>query len=58
MNQNSIIAFALLVGFVVFVTMRGELQRYLSVIGLATNGAGSATSGALPSLPSLPNLFQ
>ena len=34
MSQNSIIAFALIVGFVVFITMKGELQSYLTVIGL------------------------
>lgn len=34
MSQTSIIAGALLVGFIVFVTTRGELQKYLAVIGL------------------------
>jgi len=34
MSQNSIIAFALVIGFVVFVTTKGELPSYLQVIGL------------------------
>ena len=34
MNQTSVIAAALIVGFVIFVTMRGELPKYLAVIGL------------------------
>lgn len=34
MSQNSIIAFGLLAGFLVFVTMKGELGAYLGVIGL------------------------
>jgi hypothetical protein len=47
MNQNSIIAFALLVGFIVFVTMRGELSQYLAVIGLS-NATLPASGGASP----------
>lgn len=43
MPQNSTIAFALLVGFIVFITMRGELTSYLQVIGLA---GGTTTSTA------------
>jgi hypothetical protein len=34
MNQNSIIAAGLLIGFIVFITTRGELPAYLAVIGL------------------------
>lgn len=63
MNQNSIIAFALLVGFVVFVTMRGELQQYLAVVGLSSAtlpGAsvtpGAASNSGVASLPNLPGL--
>lgn len=44
MSQNSIIAFALLVGFIVFVTMKGELPQYLAVVGLAGGSAASSTS--------------
>lgn len=34
MNQTSIIAAALIVGFVVFITIRGELPKYLAVLGI------------------------
>lgn len=34
MDQTSIIAAALIVGFIVFITMRGELKSYLVVIGI------------------------
>jgi len=33
-NQTSIMAAALLAGFIVFITVRGELPKYLAVIGL------------------------
>lgn len=34
MNQSSSIAAALVIGFIVFITVRGELKNYLAVIGL------------------------
>jgi hypothetical protein len=34
MNQTSIIAAALIVGFIVFITTRGELPKYLAVMGI------------------------
>jgi hypothetical protein len=34
MNHSSTIAAAVLIGFIVFVTVKGELPRYLAVIGL------------------------
>lgn len=34
MNQTSIIFAALLIGFFVFITVRGELSGYLKVIGI------------------------
>lgn len=40
MNQSSSIAAALIVGFIVFITIRGELSKYLAVLGL---GATTAT---------------
>jgi hypothetical protein len=33
-SQSSTIAFFLLAGFVVFITMRGELPKYAAVVGL------------------------
>ncbi len=40
-SQTGVIFFALLIGFIVFITVRGELQGYLHVIGLG-GGANSA----------------
>ena len=34
MSQTSIIGAALIIGFVVFVTVKGELPQYLAVVGL------------------------
>lgn len=52
MNQNSIIAFSLIVGFIVFITVRGELPAYLAVLGLGA-GATSGTSNLLGGLTGL-----
>jgi len=48
MGQTGTIAFALIVGFVVFITVRGELPTYLGVIGLGNvkvNPGTVASSG-------------
>jgi hypothetical protein len=34
MSQSSIIAGALLIGFIVFITIKGELPKYRAVIGI------------------------
>jgi hypothetical protein len=34
MGQTGVIFFALLIGFIVFITLRGELKAYLQVVGL------------------------
>lgn len=48
MGQTGTIAFALIVGFIVFITIRGELPTYLGVIGLGnvkiSSGATVATA--------------
>ena len=44
-SQTSVIFFGLLVGFVVYITVRGELADYLYVLGLA-GGSGSGRVGA------------
>jgi hypothetical protein len=51
MNQTGVIFFGLLVGFVVFITVRGELAAYLDVIGLESgrifgNSPGATTAGS------------
>ena len=62
MPQSSTIAFALIVGFIVFITVRGELPKYLGVLGLgsqAVSGPSQTTStsgvlgNAIAALPSL-----
>lgn len=50
MKQSSVIAFALILAFVVFVTLRGELATYLGIFGLGggsnslSNGLGSGSN--------------
>lgn len=50
MNQTSIIAGALIVAFIVFITVRGELPCYLKVLGISTGAAcqvgGQTAAGA------------
>lgn len=48
MSQSSTIAFGLLAGFVVYITVRGELPAYLCVIGL---GSGCPTPPSTPAAP-------
>ncbi len=51
MSQNSIIAVGLILGFIVFVTVRGELPQYLGVLGLGSapiNPAPTTTTTANP----------
>lgn len=44
MSQTSVIFFGLLVGFIVFVTIRGELPAYLQILGLS-GGVGISLPG-------------
>jgi hypothetical protein len=39
MPQTSTIAAAMLIGFVVYITVKGELQSYLATVGLANKPA-------------------
>lgn len=57
MSQSSKIAFALLIGFIVYITVRGELPAYLCVIGLGSgctappvNTQNSGTSNPSPTM--------
>jgi hypothetical protein len=34
MDQTSIIAAALIIGFIVYITIKGELPKYLAIIGV------------------------
>jgi hypothetical protein len=58
MPQTSTIAFALIIGFIVFITVRGELPTYLGVIGLGSKVVQPAQSSgsSLPSIGTLTNL--
>lgn len=43
MSQTSIIAGALIVAFIVFITVRGDLPGYLQVLGVAGGGTAMAS---------------
>jgi hypothetical protein len=40
LSQSSIIAFFLLAGFLVYVTIKGELPKYAAILGI---GSGTST---------------
>jgi len=46
MSQNSVIAAALLIGYIVFITVKGELSQYLAVLGLSTAALPSSQGSA------------
>jgi hypothetical protein len=57
MSQTSVIFFGLLVGFIVFITIRGELSAYLQVLGLSSGGITGGLGGppsVIPYDPSIP----
>jgi hypothetical protein len=39
MNQSTIIAGAIVLGYIVFITLRGELPCYLKVLGIGSGGS-------------------
>lgn len=51
MDNSSNIAFALIAGFVVYITVRGELPAYLCVIGIGSNCATPPPSNQSQSSP-------
>ena len=57
MSQTSIIAAALIIGYIIFIVMRGEAQQGLAVVGLApatnTNAGLLNTAGLLTGAASL-----
>lgn len=58
MPQTSTIAFALIVGFIVFVTVRGELPQYLCVVGIGSNcSSGTVASGVVSSASKVATLI-
>lgn len=49
--QTSTIAFALIVGFVVFITVRGELPKYIGVLtGSSTTTSPASTGNAVSNI--------
>lgn len=48
-NQTSIIAAALVIAWVVFITVRGELQGYMAILGIGSGApaGGSTISGGV-----------
>jgi len=34
MSQSSVIAFFLIAGFIIFITMKGELPKYAALLGI------------------------
>jgi hypothetical protein len=54
MNQQTWIAVSLLVGFVVFITLRGELNGYLATIGFGEGGVTPQTATQVPHAPITP----
>lgn len=64
-NNTAYLFFVLFGAFIVFITIRGDLPKWLGLLGLggspkaATStqgGTAGATGGALPSLPSIPSI--
>jgi hypothetical protein len=52
MNQTSVIFFGLLIGFIVFIVLKGELSAYLAVLGLS----GVTSKTVAPLNPAISNL--
>lgn len=49
MNQATWIAASIIVGFIVFITVNGELPDYIAVIsGQPSNDSGTASTGTAP----------
>lgn len=43
MSQTTKIAFALFIGYIVFVTMKGQLPAYMAVVGLGKSSSQTAS---------------
>lgn len=56
MDQSSVIFGALIIGFVVFVTMRGELPKYFAVFIGGSSSSGPPGLGSLPSAGGISDL--
>jgi hypothetical protein len=56
MSQSSIIAAALLVGFIVFITVKGELSSYAAIVGLGSSTVSPSVAQQATGLTPLPSL--
>jgi hypothetical protein len=45
-SQSSVIAFFLLGGFIVYITIKGELPKYAATVGIGAATSGSSTVSA------------
>jgi hypothetical protein len=45
-SQSSVIAFFLLGGFIVYITIKGELPKYAATVGIGAASSGSSTLSA------------
>jgi len=44
MDQSSTIAAALIIGFIVFITVKGQLSQYLGVLGIGANAVSASAT--------------
>ena len=67
MQQSSVIAFFLLGGFIIYITIKGELPSYAGILGIGPKAGTSflsnvasptsnVTSGILSAIPSISSL--
>lgn len=50
MSQSNVLAFFLIVGFIVFITLRGELTSYLGVLGLGNVVVSNPSPSTVPNV--------
>ena len=55
-NQTSFLFGAVVFAFLFFITVRGDLAKWLGLLGLAGGSAAASGTPALPALPAIPGL--
>lgn len=56
MSQTGYMFFSLILAFIVFVTLRGELSRYLGVIGMGGNVPAAPPTNSTPGATQSPGI--